>query len=781
MLTTNIGGLGRADVDIFPVQRAERRRFCAVTTTTLFAGMALAPGPALGQPAAPPAVSAKAAKVPDEQNAADIIVTAQRRDTRLQETPVAVSAISGTTIERERVLSIADVSTRVPSITFQRVNNSESFISIRGTTIGNDAAGIDQGVSVFIDEVPTTGFGDDNPNLYDLQSVEVLRGPQGTLFGRNVTGGAVLIRTLPPSFTPSARATVTYGSNNLMELQGFGTGPIVDGKLAAKVAVDLRRRDNFLTNVTLHNKTYGENVGSIRGQLLWTPASNVKVTLGGDYLDDTGAGKAQWILGNFQPSLFPTLVYSPDATNQGANSTTDRKVGGLLGRVEAELPFGTLTSVAGYRSVKDTTFYSTSGDPFNSILSTTVARDTQFSQEMRLASPTDQRLTWVVGGFYLHANRSYSLVRAVTTVPGTRLNFLGRLGIPSVRMYASPFVASQFQHVTLDSEAVFGEATFALLPTLKFTAGGRYSNERKSGHTEISDTSGFNPALNTGPYAKTFSAFTPKALLSFQPSRHFLAYVSATNGFESGGFDTNATTVAGLRSPYLPEHVWSYEAGAKTSFFGNRLIVNLAAYDAEYKDLQTRNFDPVSGNIISGNAAKARARGIESDFDLMPTNWLSLGGSYSYTDARYRSYVDTSSSPPVINSGHRIPFTPKSSLNLRGEVHFISAGLGTFRFGGDVTYKSSVQFNDANNAPKFIVDRSRFRGLLNLRATFETPDRGLEINLFAKNATDTRSVITSADLSNFYDTFSEYNAGNKVFIVNYTDARVVGVSLTKRF
>jgi iron complex outermembrane receptor protein len=255
----------------------------------------------------------------------EILVTAQRRESKLEDTPIAVSVIDGGEIQRERLINLSDIAAKVPSITFNQVNHSESFISIRGTTIGNDAAGIDQGVSVFIDEVPTTGFGDNSPDLYDLQGVEVLRGPQGTLFGRNVTGGAVLIRTLPPSFTESGRVTATYGSDNLMEVQGYDTGPIVEDVVAGKVAVDVRRRDDFLTNIALHDKTYGENLGSLRGQILWTPTSDLRVLLGGDYLDDTSPGKTQWLVGNFQPSLFPTLSYSPDDTNRGRMRARTRR------------------------------------------------------------------------------------------------------------------------------------------------------------------------------------------------------------------------------------------------------------------------------------------------------------------------------------------------------------------------------------------------------------------------------------------------------------------------
>ncbi len=383
----------------------------------------------------------------------EVLVTAQRRESKLQDTPIAVSVIDGGEIQRENLLNLSEIAAKAPSITFNQVNHSESFISIRGTTIGNDAAGIDQGVSVFIDEVPTTGFGDDSPDLYDLQSVEVLRGPQGTLFGRNVTGGAVLIRTAPPSFTESGRVTATYGSDNLMEVQGYDTGPLVGNVVAGKIAVDVRRRDDFLTNLALHDKTYGENLGTFRGQLLWTPSSEVRVLFGGDYLDDTSAGKTQWLVGNFQPSLFPTLSYSPDNTNQGSNARTDKKVGGLLTHIDWDLPFATLTSVTGYRKVDEHVHFSTSGDPFNSIISDPVINDNQTSEEVRITSPAGQRLTWVGGIFYLHADRAYLQTVSYDAFPGTRLNALAQFGVPSLARFLSPYVNQANQHVAVESRA----------------------------------------------------------------------------------------------------------------------------------------------------------------------------------------------------------------------------------------------------------------------------------------------------------------------------------------
>jgi iron complex outermembrane receptor protein len=713
----------------------------------------------------------------------EVLVTAERRESKLQDTPIAVSVIDGSEIQRESLVNLSEVAAKAPSITFNQVNHSESFISIRGTTIGNDAAGIDQGVSVFIDEVPTTGFGDDSPDLYDLRSVEVLRGPQGTLFGRNVTGGAVLIRTMPPSFTESGRVTAAYGSDNLMEVQGFDTGPLVENVLAGKFAVDVRRRDDFLTNLTLHDKTYGENLGSLRGQLLWTPNSEVRVLFGGDYLDDTSAGKTQWLVGNFQPSLFPALSYSPDDTNQGSNAHTSKKVGGLLTNVDWELPIATLTSITGYRKVDEHVHFSTSGDPFNSIISDPVTHDHQISEELRISSSAGQRLTWVGGVFYLHADRAYLQTVSYDAVPGTRLNALAQFGIPSLARFLSPYVNQANQRVAVDSRAAFGETTFEMTTGLKLTVGARYSSESKSGHTEISDTSVTNPALSSGPYSKTWTAFTPKALLSYEPVSDVMMYVSATKGFESGGYDTNGTTNAELASAYNPEYVWSYEGGIKTAFMDRRLQINLAVYDAEYKDLQTRNFDPISGNIIAGNAAKARVRGSELEVEMLPIDWLTLGLSYSYTDAKYRSYLipNAPPSPPTDNSGHTIPFTPRNAANVRAETHFGAPRGGKIRIGADVTYRSAIQFNDANSTPSFIVAKSAYHGVLNAHATWSSSDDRFEVAGWAKNVTDKRAIINNADLSNFFDTFAEYNKGGYVSIDNWNDPRTVGISLTRRF
>ncbi len=701
----------------------------------------------------------------------EILVTAERRETKLQDTPIAVSAISGDTIQQQRIVDLRDVAARVPSITFDQASPSETFVSIRGTTIGNDAAGIDQGVSIFIDDVPTTGFGDDSPDLYDLQSIEVLRGPQGTLFGRNVTGGAILIHTRAPSFTASSQGTLTYGSNNLMEAQMYLTGPILDDEVAGKISYDLRRRDNYLPNTALDNKTNGENTGSVRGQLLWMASNDFNLTLRGDYLDDTSQDKIQYLMGNFQPSLLPPLIYGPSATNQGIVDSIDKKAGGASIKALWNLPLGTLTSISGYRNVKDYTHFSTTGDPDNSIISDPVVLDDQLSEEVRMTSASGQKFTWSTGVFWLHGHRAYLQTINFDARPGSLLQ-------TCCARFVGPFVNHQNQHVTVDSAAIYGEGTYAFTDDLKLTLGGRVSREAKSGHTEVFETSPVNPNLSTGPYSKSWNSFTPKALLSYEPTRDILAYVSATNGYESGGYDTNGSTNASLASAYNPERVWSYEAGFKTQWFDRTLVFNTSIYDAEYSDLQTRNFDPSTGTAVAGNAAKARVQGIETETQWLVTQGLTLGLTYSYTKAKYLSY-DTADGD---FTGHTIPNTPKHMANANVDYHFNNPlGSGLFRLGGDVTYRSKIQFDDANDTVQYVVDKSSYRGLLNLHGMWQSTNDKIELSIWAKNLTNTQSVINTANLGKFVLTAAELDAGRSLYITTWTPSRLVGVSLTAKF
>src|SRR5258708_2160572 len=297
----------------------------------------------------------------------EIIRSATRRPTLLQQTPVAITAFAGSDLDREHFIGLGSIATVSPGLVFTALSPSESYPSIRGTTVGNDAPGSDLGVSVFIDDIPTTGVGDNNPNLFNLGSIEVLRGPQGTLFGRNVTGGAIVIHTLPPDFKAQEKAELTLGNYNMVEGRGYVTGPLVDNTLAGAISFDVRRQDGFLNNVTLRENTSEFHTWGTRGQLLWTPTDDLRV-LGGVDFNKSTAPKQTQLIGNFQPALFPGLSYRPSDVNSAVQPTGDARSSGALLRIDYTVPFGTISSITGYRHADSLHNFSTSAEPANEIL-----------------------------------------------------------------------------------------------------------------------------------------------------------------------------------------------------------------------------------------------------------------------------------------------------------------------------------------------------------------------------------------------------------------------------
>src|SRR5882724_11143183 len=335
----------------------------------------------------------------------EIVVTATRRPTLLEHTPIAITVFSGSEIDRQHVQDFSNIAVIAPSLVFTALSRQESYPSIRGTTVGNDAPGSDLGVSVFIDDVPTTGVGDDDPNLFDLLSIEVLRGPQGTLFGRNVTGGALVVHTLAPDFTAHEKAELTYGNYNLVEGRGYVTGALIDNTLAGNFTFDVRRQDGIIDSQFLHNTTDSTKLWGMRGQLLWTPNDDLRVRAGVDYNSDTSPYKTQQLMGNFQPSSFPPLSYGPNDTDQSIWPTGDSKTGGGFIRADYTAPFATVTSITGYRHADSRDYFSTSAEPFNEILQNYHVGADQITEEIHLSSTGEQRLNWVTGVFFLNSNR----------------------------------------------------------------------------------------------------------------------------------------------------------------------------------------------------------------------------------------------------------------------------------------------------------------------------------------------------------------------------------------
>jgi iron complex outermembrane receptor protein len=722
----------------------------------------------------------------------EVTVTAQKRDTKLENTPIAVSAFTPDFIDRNRIQTLDDVALRTPSVAFVQLNKGEVYISIRGTLVNTPGAGWDDSVTTFIDDVPMTGAGDNSPDLYDLRSIEVLRGPQGTLFGRNVTGGAIVIHTQQPRFDAQGKVEGTYGLDNLAQVRGLWTGPLVGHELAGKLTVDVKHRDGYLNNITLHDKTFGDAVGNGRGQLLWEPSDSLTVLLSGDYTHDQSSGKIVRLSGSLEPSLFPNLSYNPDATNQGKNSETRKNVMGLSARVDWNAAWGTLTSITGLRHVHNDTNWSRLGDPDNQALTTAIVQDKQYTEELRAASASSGRFTWLGGLFYLHAdkqeNDQYTFNLNPNTVNGGAFPF-PILGVGQ----------NVQQHVVDEVGALFGEVSYTILEPLKLTLGGRGQWERKGGSSAIrasfapgNPLDAFYPLVfpnAAANYSDTWWSFTPKATLAYQVQDGLLLYATTAKGYKSGGWDTSASSDFGkpsaavaqhLATAFQPEQVWSYELGAKYFSPDRRWQVNAAAFIADYRDMQTNQFNPQTAVFQTSNVGRARAKGIELETTEALTDWLTLGVNYTYQLARYTEYVQSAAQN---NTGNAIPETPKHSINLNAETRFmLGSAPGYVTVGGDYTYRSAVHFADSNAEPAFLLEQSKFDGIVNFHTTWNSGDDGWHVSLFATNLANRHTVTYATDVSGFYLTRAEAaSAANRIYSVIRTPSRLVGLTVKHEF
>jgi iron complex outermembrane recepter protein len=699
-----------------------------------------------------------------------ITVTATRRETQLSETPIALSVLTLDQLNNQHIGTLSDVELGVPNLVFTQVTRQETVFSIRGTGVDNDTPGADAGVSVFIDGVPRTGVHDTTPDLFDLQSVEVLRGPQGTLFGRNTTGGAVIMRTIGASFTPSFKGELTYGNHNLVDVDGLVTGPLVANVLAGKFSFLLHGRDGYVDNIVQNRKEGRERSGAMRGQLLWVPADDVKVTWGGEYFRDTSQSRVGGLESTFIPSVFPTLQFGPDVTNAAVTPQASDTIVGLSATVDWATHAGALTSITAYRSVTTGFTYDPTGDPAAELTAVQDVRDRQYTEELHFASPLGARFTWLAGVFYLHLNRLDDTLFTVFPVSGTVLSLLYPPGAQSAHN----------QEVLTTSRAVFGEGAYALLDALDLTVGARYSWEHRSGHSEVT------PFESSGPYAASWSAFTPKGTLSFKPSKQWLTYATVAKGFTSGGFDASAGTNQGLRTPFNPEKVISYELGAKLFSLDRRSSLNTALFLADYTDLQRTAFDsnPAVNAYRTTNAGKARVKGIEVEFSYLPVPWLTLAGSYAYTDAKYREYNALQDNGTSISyAGKALPQTPKQQVHISSEIVFPwAAANGSLMAGADYTFRSEIQFVDANDTPQVILDKTRIDGFVNVHLGWRSASDKVSVNLFGRDITNKRALVSFPDFTPYFATPPEFfNPQDHIYLSRYTPPRTFGVSLSVRY
>lgn len=610
----------------------------------------------------------------------EIIVTTQRRAESLQDIPLAVTAFSGEELREQGIVDIKGVTERTPGFTMGEFNPGQTQLYIRGIGSNEDGAGGDQSVVVFVDEVYIGRSAGQDVDLFDLERVEVLRGPQGTLFGRNVVGGAVNIITKKPGDDPEVVLEGSFGSYDAITLRGLASGPIADN-LYGKISFSSRRRDGYLENQIQNFASFFQGTGiagfqlgddrlrkidrdSIRGSLRWVASDNVEVSLGANFstMDEHGAvrhfldGPAGAVLFPANNALIPNYVgdIHQVLTDDPGRFTND--IVGLMARVDWDINSNmTFTSLTSHREVNATSLEHALGTPImtNILLSSGIIPfgvdgfndysddSTTFTQEFRLTSTGDSRFQWVAGLYYLTEDTD----RIETASLGIKIPIGGGNFLDAPGFNATNNVASDDQRVETTSFAAFGQVTYDLTDQLSVIVGGRYtSDDKEISRTGVPNGVSVLSAFDLSSQAD-WSEFTGKVGLNWQLNDDVFFYGTVSEGYKSGGYQGLSGSSVQAGTPFEPEFATLYEVGAKTEWLDNRLRVNAAAFFTDYEDLQIlqllvpNNAPPgTTGTLFTQNAANAEVRGVELEFVAAVTDGFTVQGSVTTLDTEFKDF-----------------------------------------------------------------------------------------------------------------------------------------------
>lgn len=717
--------------------------------------------------------AALAQEVPAEATSQDtarldeIVITAQRRAVGLQDSALAVSAIGGETLAADQILSFEDVAKRVTSLSFTAISGLDQEFNIRGITNTRlDSPSADQSIGIFVDEVYVGRPGLFNFDMFDIERVEVIRGPQGVLLGRNVVGGALSVITARPSFTPSGAASVSYGSYNEVLARAHVTGPITEN-LAGRLSIQSRNHDGYNYDVE-HNRELDDlRSFQARAQLLYSaPDSDLTARLIVDYTNDSSSGGHQiawaggagpWSAGRaavgvargrplgVRESLPTHPLFRGNAveTPQGL----EREAYGVIATVEKGIgDFATLQATVGYRSGSADSVYDQTGlGPSNSfgvisplLFATPVSEyedATQFSQEIRLVSnKVDQGFDWIVGAY--HQRDKVDKID----------HFWGEVPLAALDQVSGESLWEN--SATNTSYSAFGQLGYTFNDQWRLVGGLRYSKDKKEGRvvgTAIATGDRFNPGgvvplSPMGPglaagqsfsanYGNDWSQMTAQATVEYTPTDDLLFYLTYSTGYKGGGYEDTPANAAAAVISYDPETVINIEAGAKIDFLDGRARLNLAAFSMDYDDLQVTQTDTNCLCSVTDNAASARIRGFEAEGRFAVNHRLELFGAFTYLDTEYLEFIDSLGNN---NKGKFLQRTPKNQFNVGLDY---TADLGSWsdalNFRVNYTRKGKMYWAPTN------LQTEESYGLLDARVALALPNTDWQVAVWGRNLQNT--------------------------------------------
>lgn len=733
------------------------------------AALTIVQTPAQAQVSAPGARSGPISELDEtDSGLGDIVVTATRTgETSAQRTPIAVTSLTGETLERSNIRGTEALSQQIPNLQIAQ-NNTLAQIYVRGVGSNNIFNGSDPTVIVNIDGVYIARPFGQFANFIDVASVEVLRGPQGTLYGRNAVGGAINVTSRVPGETWSGELQLRGGTYDEFGVSAFTSGPLIADKLAISIAGSYYRHDGYRKNVTPGSPDL-ESADDIdfRGQVRLTPTENLSLTTRVDASHKGGTVYGTLTL--LQPYyLLPAPPTGPGVLDPlTAQAFGDYKKVAARGPNEQDItargisedisyevsPALTLRSITAYRRNNMYFLTNSEGTSIGYNFTQLKERSRQFSQEFT-ASGRSGGFAYVGGLFYFDERTTSAACGCLNSRSTT-----------SRSVYPTVFTKSY---------AAYGNLSYELTPAITVTVGNRYTRERKQIDQFgglFSKTTGRNsyvpgpgqPAFGPSTYTlkNTYDSMTPKVALQVQLSPTAMVYASASRGWKSGGYNFNLLPITATTPliGFAPEKVWSYEAGIKSEWFDRRLRLNLTGFHYDYSDLQVQAFISPGVTNIS-NAASAKIKGLEFEAEARPVKDLRFGVNASLLRARYDRYpgAPTTGTNTINASGNRLNNAPPYSGNV-----FVDFSPGNFWLRAEHAFVGRKYFTVANTS----LESQRAYAVSNLLGGVDLDSGRLSLQVYAQNIFDKEYLTQTGS-------FSAVIAGRA------GAPRTVGVKLTLR-
>ena len=754
---------------------------------------AAAPAGAAASDAAVPPLLARANTNTSDSGSAglsEVVVTARRRTERAQDVPIPITTLNGDTLDKDGTLRLEDLSQKLPSANFQFTNPRQTSLAVRG--LGNNPANdaLESSVGVYLDNVYLGRPGMANVDLIDIDQVELLRGPQGTLFGKNTTAGVLNISTKAPSFTPEGVAEVSGGGVDYFQARAAYSGPLIGNELAGRISVVDSHQGGFVNDIYNGGKYNGYDRKGARGQLLFKPTGNFSLRIIGDF-NHEGSSCCASVPYSFGPQvLLPNGSYGQmlpyKATQAGAITPTidpdfrttqindaqymQVNQGGASAEANWQLDSGyKITSISAYRSWG---FLPTNDGDSLSISALRYAGqgvdDKQFSQELRLASPDGRAVEYVVGAYYFFQNQDNVAFSQYGPSAGA---FYGSAALNNV-------YSQTRSNPTTDSTAAFAQATWHVARDLNLTGGIRETYEAKSLRV-IRDAATLNgapvavlPAYDSGPLSLYNYDLSGLLSLDYRFSRAVLGYVSLSHGAKAGGINASVPA-AGLTSSSLfisPEKANDGELGFKSTWWNGRVVFNADAYWTLVKDYQATQLTQSSPGVFVqtlANVGYVRSQGLETELQAKVTRSLTLGLTASYNDAIYRSYQNAPcpaeqavQGATVCNlSGSQVTGAPRWIVNP--SVRFDHRLFDDVRGYAIGSYAWRSSFFGAPDDSQY--SRIAAYGISNLRAgvTKSVGPTSLDVSVFANNAFNKHYVVGGLGLGT-YNSYYEYAGAPRI-------------------